>query len=232
MAAEFDLSQLDEIPDVIAPGTQTAPPPLRPLGASPARSATRQRRALAVAAGVVWLAAQVVVLGLRTDTARLGTAYLLAQVALPALLSAALVGAVLWPGRDSLGASSRSLAGLSGAALAVMAAVVLSCPMPFAYVPPPGSMAFGQWVLVCGDIVAIMGAVPLALMAGAFRSSFPAAATARTAALGAACGLAAVTAMHLHCENIEPLHLAVGHIVPATALALFSAFVLRRVTRA
>ncbi|MEZ4299035.1 MAG: NrsF family protein [Polyangiaceae bacterium] len=235
MDADFDLSRLDEIPDfVAAPAPPRAAPAPRPAAglAGPARDALRKQRALAVTAAVVWLVAQVATLGLRTDLDKLGKVYPLVQIGGPALLAAAALALAAWPSRDGLGASSRTLGAVAWGAIAALAAATIVLPLPFDYTPPPGSIPTVPWALVCADIVLVMGALPLAIFAAAWRRSFPAASSARTAALGAAAGLGAVTSMHLHCENIFAYHVVVAHMIPAALLAAAGAFVLHRITRA
>lgn len=237
MNADFDLRQLDDIPDVIPPEERQAsagPPHLAPRAATtaagPSRASVRRQRAVALVASLGWLVWQVAALGLRTDMAKLGIAYPIAQVALPALLGAAALAIALWPGRDGLGAGVASIRGLSVVALLGMTAVTLFFPLPFAYTPPK-LFGFLQWTLICADIVAVMGVLPLALAAVALRRSFVTAATEKSAAIGVACGLGAVTAMHLHCENLQPAHMALGHMVPAMVLAAAGALLLRYVTK-
>lgn len=235
MDADFDLSRLDEIPDVIPArdAAERPPPPRVATGAAgPARGVVRRQRALALLGGLAWFVAQIATLGLRTDIPRLGTLFTLVQVAVPALLGATALGLALWPGRDGLGARAGTLRVGTIAVLAGLTAVTVLVPPPFAYVPPPGMPPPLTWIIVCADIVLVMGAIPLALAAAAWRRSFAVSAAERTAALGAACGLGAVTTMQLHCENILPLHVTFAHILPAAVLALAGAYVLYRFTRA
>jgi hypothetical protein len=233
--ADFDLSRLDEIPDVI-PAHDAAQRPIPPRitsgAAGPTRAVVRRQRALALLGGLAWFVAQVATLGLRTDIARLGMTFTLVQVAAPALLGAITLGIALWPGRDGLGARAGMLRNVTIAALVGLTALTLLMPPPFEYRAPVGMPPPVAWVIVCADIVFVMGAIPLAFAAAAWRRSFAVSAAERTFALGAACGLGAVTTMQLHCENIMPLHVTFGHIVPAAALALAGAFVLNRITRA
>lgn len=236
MDAEFDLSRLDEIPDVVPArelARPAAPPPRVVAGeAGPARAVVRRRRALALLGGLAWFAAQVGALGLRTDLPRLGLFFTLVQTALPAAFGAAALGLALWPGRDGLGARAGTLRAATITVLAALAAVAFLVPPPFEYVAPPGMPPPVAWILVCADIVLVMGAVPLALAAAAWRRAFAVSSAERTGAIGAACGLGAVTSMQLHCENILPVHVAFGHVLPAVVLSLVGALVLHRFTRA
>src|SRR5262245_33753795 len=140
---DFNLSRLNDIPDVIPAGDAAAkvppPPPLTEATESPVRAVTRRRRALAVLGAVAWLAAQAVALGLRTDLERLGTAYALTQIAVPAVAGAAALAVAVWPGRDGLGARAGTLRAVIVAALGAIAAVALLVPLPFPYAPPAGS---------------------------------------------------------------------------------------------
>lgn len=233
--ADLDLNRLDEIPDVWAqPPAQEIPPPPRFAleEAGPVRGVVRRRRAFALLGGFAWLAAQVGVLGLRTDFDQLGTVFSLIQVALPAALGAVSLAVFLWPGRDGLGARPATLRAVTMLVLVALTAVTFVYPAPFKYVAPPGLPPPLAWMLVCADIVFVMGVIPLAAAAAAWRRGFAVAAAERTAALGAAAGFGAITSMHLHCQNILPEHVLFGHIVPAAALALLGGLVLHRLTRA
>ncbi|MEZ4307459.1 MAG: hypothetical protein R3F14_05360 [Polyangiaceae bacterium] len=234
MDADFDLSRLDEIPDfVAAPAPPRAAPAPRPAAglAGPARDALRKQRALAVTAAVVWLVAQVATLGLRTDLDKLGKVYPLVQIAGPALLAAAALALAAWPSRDGLAPPHAPSAPSRGARSPRSPPPRSSSPSVRLHASP-GLDPPVPWALVCADIVLVMGALPLAIFAAAWRRSFPAASSARTAALGAAAGLGAVTSMHLHCENIFAYHVVVAHMIPAALLAAAGAFVLHRITRA
>lgn len=234
--ADFDLRRFDDIPDVLAPAEREADaaPRMAPRAttsaAGPSRARVRRQRAAAFVASLAWLVWQVITLGPRTDTAKLGIAYPVAQIALPAVLGAVALGVALWPSRDGLGAGAASVRGVAVLSMLAMTAVALFFPLPFAYTPP-GLFGFLQWVLICADIVAVMGVLPLALAAVVLRRSFVTAATEKSAAIGVACGLGAVTAMHLHCENLQPAHMVLGHMVPAAVLAVAGALLLRYVTR-
>ena len=70
------------------------------------------------------------------------------------------------------------------------------------------------------------------LAAVVLRRSFASAAGWRSAAVGAACGLAAGAAMHLHCENVLPVHMVLSHAVPALLLGVAGALLLGRTARA
>ena len=110
--------------------------------------------------------------------------------------------------------------------------------MDGSYPPPTFARAFqGGIVLMIAAFFrsnqpAVMAAVPLVLAGVVLRRSFVAASMERSAAVGAACALAAVTTMHLHCENIQVGHMLLGHMVPAAAITVLAALVLRSVTRA
>lgn len=236
MSADFDLSKLDDIPDVVpAAGRDAAPPPVAPRASSriagPSRAELRGRRWIVLGVALAWLAGHLGVLAIRADFAKLGALYVLLQVALPAVLGAVSLGVALSPGRDGLGVGVGLARAVALASVAGMTLLTAAMPLPFPYVPPPG-LTFGQWVIICGDIIAVMAAVPLVLAGVVLRRSFVAASMERSAAVGAACALAAVTTMHLHCENIQVGHMLLGHMVPAAAITVLAALVLRSVTRA
>lgn len=235
MDADFDLSRMDDIPDALPAADRGAPSPTpapreSTLVAGPSRADLRRRRALAMAVSLAWLAGHIVLLSVRADLAKLGVLYPLLEIALPAVLSAVALGLALSPGRDGLGASVASLRGITLLAIAGVPLLAAVLPLPFPYVPPT-IFTFGQWVIICGDIIAVMAAVPLVLAAVVLRRSFVAASLERSAAVGASCCLAAVTTMHLHCENIQVAHVLVGHMLPAIAITIVAALVLRSVTR-
>ncbi len=236
MEADFDLSRLDEIPDVVtaadrgAPSTPSLAPRVPATAAGPSRAELRSRRAIAIFVSLLWLAGHLVVLAVRADLAKLGVLYPTLQIALPGLLAATAISLALWPGRDGLGAGVTSLRGIALASMLGMALLTAALPLPFPYVPPT-LFTFGQWVIICGDIIAVMAALPLVLAAVVLRRSFVTASFERGAAVGTACSLAAVATMHLHCENIQVAHVLVGHVAPAIAITLLAALVLRSVTR-
>lgn len=238
MDADFDLSRLNEIPDVLPPAVREATEKVPPLGprasatsSGPARGSVRAQRAAALAVSAGWLVIQVLTLGFRSDFAKLGLSYPLAQIGLPAALSALALGLAIWPGKEGLGAGVAPLRTVAIAGLGAMTIVAFAWPLPFPYTPP-SLFGFSQWVLICADIVAVMGAVPLVLAAVVFRRSFATAATERSAAVGTACALGAVTAMHLHCENMQPAHMLAAHMVPAIGLAVIATLILRHTARA
>jgi hypothetical protein len=236
MEADFDLSRLDEIPDVLPPEL-AAPVPVPPVGlptspgvAGPARGSLRTQRAVAFVVSLGWLAFQTVTLGLRPDFAKLGLPYILALIVFPAVLSAAALGIAIWPGRDGLGVGVTPLRVVALAGIVGVPLLALFFPVPFEYVST-SRLSFAQWVLVCWDVVAVMGAVPLVLAAVVLRRSFPVAATERAATIGVACGMGALTAMHLHCPNIQPAHVLASHVGPAVVLAIVAAVILRHTSR-
>jgi len=239
MDGDRNPTSFDDIPDPLAgAGVDLSrawdggSPPAAPVVAGPTRAEVRRRRLLAAAVGLGWLALHVAVLGVRADLDRLGVPYVAAQVVLPALLVTVTLGLALRPGRDGLGTGVSLLrwAGILG--LAVVLAVALFFPPPFASAATPGLGAFCKSALICADIVAMMGVVPLVLAAVALRGAFASAAAERTLAAAAACGLASVSAMHLHCGNIAPMHVALGHVLPALVLTAIAVALVPRLTRA
>jgi hypothetical protein len=101
--------------------------------------------------------------------------------------------------------------------------------MPRAAEPDAGS-ALG--ILVCFDITLAWTAVPLLCAALTLRAAFASGVRWRSALLGAALGLFAGATMNLHCPNVAPLHVLVGHGLPIIASTILGAVVLGYRTRA
>lgn len=151
---------------------------------------------------------------------------------MPALLSSGLLALATWPGRDGLGARAGTLRAFTVASLMAVSAGVLLMPAPFDFTPHPGADPPVTWALICADVILVMGAIPLAAATAAWRRAFAVAALERSAALGAAGGLGALSVMHLCCDNVVPLHMAFGHLLPAMLLVVVAALLLHRFTRA
>ena len=87
-------------------------------------------------------------------------------------------------------------------------------------------------ILVCFDLTVVWAAVPLLAAAVVLRGAFAAGARWRSALLGGAVGLFAGATMNLHCPNVAPAHVVIGHGLAVLLAALLGAFALTHRTRA
>jgi hypothetical protein len=235
-----DLSFLDQIPDPLPEDQRpqsngAAPPELRPPLPSPRlavksldRTQVRRRRWVALGLSGAWLLTHLVVYGVRQDLATLPASYVAVQMGLPFGVAVASLAVALSPGKLGLGVS-----------LGALATVVLLGPLSFwlaaLAMPRPGTASGDAGLfsaLVCFDITLLWAALPLVAAAFALRRSFAGGAVWRSALIGAASGLFSGAVMNLHCTNVDPLHMAMGHGLPIVAGALIGAAVLVRWLRA
>lgn len=230
-----DLSLLDEIPD---PASEPTAQPLR-LPALPAlphrlterapdrlQMQRRRRNALVLSGG--WLLSHLAVFGLRQDLRQLSSTYLLAQVGLPFALASASLYVATRPGRLGLGLSWAVVATLAVLGPVSFWVAGVLTPVPYA------TTADNQpWLgaLVCSDIMLAWMSAPLFAAAFALRGAFAAAAVWRSALVGASVGLLSGVTINLHCSNVHPFHLAVGHGVPVVLGCIIGAFVVTRWVR-
>jgi Negative regulator of sigma F len=236
-----DLSFLNQIPDPLpsktgeaearpAAGSGRAAGARAPKAASPTRSATRQRRAAALALSVAWLCAHLAVYGVRQDFAQLPTGYIAAQVVLPMLFGICCLIAALAPGKLGLGLG----VGLVGAMalLGPLSFWLLATGVPMPHPPAAGGMGFWLGSLLCMDITLSWAAAPLLLVALSLRRAFAGAAAPRSALVGAALGLLSGGAINLHCSNVDRWHMLAGHGIPVLVAASLGALLVVRWTRA
>jgi hypothetical protein len=240
-----DLSFLDQIPDPVPEDQRpdaersarkangTTPEPRQPLPPrfgvkSPDRAELRRRRWVALGLSAAWLVTHLVVYGVRQDLATLPAGYVAVQIGLPFGVAVASLSVALSPGKLGLGVS-----------LGALAALVFLGPLSFwlsAFaLPSPGATPGDDGMfaaLVCFDITLLWAVLPLLAAAFALRRSFAGGAVWRSALIGAAAGLFSGAAMNLHCTNVDPLHMALGHGLPIVLGALVGAFVLARWLRA
>lgn len=170
------------------------------------RQLVRQRRVLALLGGLSWLAAHLAVYGIRTDLAGLPIGYVAAQIALPALLATGSLVIALGSGRLGLGVKIGLVSTLAVLGPASFCLIALGAPLP--RVPEPGTLID---TLLCFDITVAWVAVPLLCAAITLRGAFAAGARWRSALVGAAIGLFAGATMNLHCPNVAPAHMLLGH---------------------
>lgn len=220
----FDVRDLQGIPDPIDGRSLGPVPPARAAGApGRTRGDLRRARLVALVVGVTWVVALVFLLGLRGDLAV--TPVMLAHIGLPALLGGTTLGLALWPGRLGLGAH-------------VVPTVIVALGGPIAFVALAAAFpatedrsTLARGVFICGDIVLLLGAVPLAAVAWAQRRTAVTAAPWRSVLLGVAVGLAGAAALGMHCNIADGLHVALGHGWPIVALGIIGWGLVRRVTR-
>jgi hypothetical protein len=221
------------VPDPL--GTAAAVAPALPrlslalARSAPDRAQMRRRRRCALVLSLAWLTSHVAVFGLRHDLGQLPLAYLSSQVGAPLLLAFASIYVATRPGRLGLGSRLGWIAALAiGGPLSfwLIGALV---PLPHA-APPEARPWLGA--LLCSDVMLAWMSAPLFFAAVALRGTFAAATIWRSALVGAAVGLFSGGAINLHCDNILPFHLVVGHGAPVVAAALFGAFVMVRWVRA
>jgi hypothetical protein len=221
------LAHLGEIPDPggigVRPPTQS---PARSVG--PARRVVRGRRALALAASVVWIGANLVVFRLRGDFPALPLAYLQADIALPYALAAGCLALALAPGRLGLGANVRLLALLAVLGPALFWLLAAGAPLLDASGTTSNSLAAA---LKCLGLTLLWTTVPLCLAALTLRGAFPAASGWRGALVGAAAGLCAGATINLHCPNVASFHVLTGHGLPLLLATFFGALVVARSAR-
>jgi hypothetical protein len=238
-----DLPSFDQIPDPIpedqrpraansgkgpvVPASEvrpSQPAPRRLDGVSPNRAQTRRRRWIALALSGAWLGTHLAVYGVRQDLMALPAAYVAVQVGLPFVFAVASLSVALSPGRLGLGMSLGAIAtvGLLGPVSFWLSA--LGMPKPAGL---PGNSGLLS-ALVCFDITLLWAALPLVAAAFSLRRMFASGAAWRSALVGAAAGLFSGAVMNLHCPNVDPLHMVLGHGVPILIGGLVGAFLLSR----
>jgi hypothetical protein len=217
-----------EIPDPLAP--RGTPPVSRPpvLDEAPQRTLTRQRRLLALTGSIAWLAAHLVVYGIRSDLGELSVPYLAAQIFLPFLVASGSLAVALGPGKLGLGLKITLIAALAVLGPITFCLIALGAPVPRA-VSDGGALLP---IFVCFDITVAWAAVPLLLAALSLRGAFAAGARWRSALVGAGVGLAAGATMNVHCPNVAPAHMLFGHGLPVLVATLLGAAFLTYRSRA
>jgi hypothetical protein len=228
-----DLSFLNEIPDPVppeAPQRPAAKPAPELQRAAPTRSAAKRRRVAALGVTLAWLCTHLVVFGVRQDFGQLPATYIAAQVLLPSLFGASCLVVALAPGRLGLGLGVSLVSGMT--LIGPLSFWLLMLGMPAPHPAPATSHGFWLGSMVCLDITLSWAAAPLLLLALSLRRSFAAQAARRSALVGAALGLLSGAAINLHCSNVDPRHMLVGHGTPVALAALVGAFLVVRWTRA
>jgi hypothetical protein len=223
------LTQLADIPD---PLKQEASAPLvdpPSLPEAPVRAQVQSRRLTVLVASVAWLGMHLAVYGIRTDLRSLPPAYLLAQIVLPAMLSVSSLLVAMGPGRLGLGPKIGIASALAVLGPLSFCLIGVGAPTPR---PPTDDEGGLVGSLLCFDLTVAWVAVPLFGAAIALRGAFAAGSRWRSALVGAAIGLFSGATMNLHCPNVAPVHVLVGHGFSVLLAALIGAFALVQRTRA
>jgi hypothetical protein len=232
MNDDLDLKQLDDIGD---PFAGEAAAPARPMTVAtlpePVRSSpTRPRvRALRWAALIVAVAIDAVWVAVHEHRPDLGTAPA-TQIVLGLLVPAVaglLALAAVRSGPRGLGLPTQKLSALLAAgALLFLVGTIVTAPSA---APEPDFWAHAEH---CMKATLGFTLIPLALGLWAFRRSFAAAATWRTAAIGAAAGALAATVMSVACSVTSAPHVLLGHGLMMLVAGVVGAVVAPLVARA
>ena len=215
---------LGEIPDPTVPASAPAQFRLPSLPGAATREVVQSRRLAALLGGLSWLGVHLAVYGIRTDLRGLPFTYVAAQIVLPAVLATGSLVVALGSGKLGLGLKIGLVSMLAVLGPASFCVIAVGAPVP--YVGDPGTLVD---TVLCFDITIAWVAVPLLCAALTLRGAFAAGARWRSALVGAGIGLFAGATMNLHCPNVAPAHMLLGHglavVVAATLGAL--ALVLR-----
>lgn len=211
------------IPDPVRePSSRPLPaPPPTPDEPSPTRDQSARRRAVAVLAAVIWIAAVVAFgLGFRPDLLR------------PEVL----VQLSLWTIAVPLGLSVALRPRASGWPPGVIALRVALVGIAVAFVglalwPVPGVSAplTAGSVGVCLSLALVLAVPPLAFAIFVLHRAFLNAPALRGAVVGAVCGLAGSVGIHSHCPVVTTGHVLLAHGLPVLVLGVAGAlFGIRR----
>jgi hypothetical protein len=196
---------------------------------SPERAVMQKRRVAALSGSLLWLGAQLAVFGMRRDLAELPFVYVAAQVLLPVGLAVSTLVLALQPGKLGLGMRLGPLSTFAVLAPAAFALAAAGTPLP---TEPRAGAVSPLGMGVCFGLSVAWASIPLLLLALSLRGAFAAAARWRSALVGAGAGLFAGATINLHCPNLAPLHLLLGHGLPVLIATLAGACLLARGTEA
>jgi hypothetical protein len=210
-----------EIPDPAAPASHPAQVRLPSLPGAPTRQVVQGRRAAALVGGLSWLGVHLAVYGIRTDLGGLPFTYVAAQMVLPVLLATGSLVVGLSSGKLGLGLKIGLVSSLAILGPASFCVIALGAPVP--RVPEPGTLLD---TVLCFDITVAWVAVPLLCAAITLRGAFAAGARWRSALVGAGIGLFAGATMNLHCPNVAPAHMLLGHGLAVVVAAVLGALAL------
>lgn len=214
-------ARLDEIPDPAGSASPRLEFRLPSLPRTTTRQLVRSRRLAALLGGLAWLGTHLAVYGVRTDLTGLPFIYVAAQILLPILLATGSLFVAFGPGRLGLGLRSGLISSLAVLGPVSFCAVAFGAPAPRP--PEPATLLD---TLLCFDITIAWVAVPLLCAAVTLLGAFAAGARWRSALVGAGIGLFAGATMNLHCPNLAPAHMLLGHGLPVIVAALLGGLVL------
>jgi hypothetical protein len=214
---ELDLSRFSEVPDpvILAPVPPRAAPP---VVASPTRAAMRTRKLMALGLTLAWFVVLLLVFGTSTSMTMMSLSL---YAVVPALFGALALAIALRSGSSGLGSKSRTFQVTTLLFPVLLVLVVLLGPR----IEHDG---FSRAAFVCGDIILLLGVVPLMTAMYALRRFCVTGAVWRSALVGLGIGLVTASVNALHCSNVDAMHVAVGHFWPVPVFVLFATVVLRR----
>ena len=228
MTDDLDLGQFESIGDPFAGAAGTPVEPLRPATAaalarpSPARGRVRAVRVAAVGCAVLLEAGWVALHGLRRDMPVQPGGAIAIELAIPLIAAGLALGAATARGARGLGLTATRIV---AAALGVPAFFALATVLTAA--PDVDDGHFWSHTLLCMCASFVLAAVPFALIVGAFRRSFVAAAGWRTATLGVAAGGIAAATLSVTCTVGTMGHIVLGHGIVFLMAALAGGAVAR-----
>jgi hypothetical protein len=194
-------------------------PPTEP---SPTRADFRSRRMVAIVLSIAWLAAMLVLLGVRQSIA---PSIVLFHIAIPSALGVVALGLSLSRGRLGLGPSVRNavLFALVPPAIFLVIGLVFQAPM---------GAEDQRDKLQCGAVEALAGLVSLAIAAIGLARSQVTNGRWRGALLGSAIGLVWAGLWGIHCADSSRAHVVLAHGLPVLVFAGAGGVILSRVSRA
>jgi hypothetical protein len=222
-------ARFSEIPDPSSAPEPASPLRLPSLAPSPERSRVRKQRLAALTGSVAWLLTHLVFYGVRTDFRGLPALYVAAQILLPFCVAVASLLVALSYGKLGLGAKIGLVSGLAVLGPLAFCLVAFGAPVPYVADSEAASLL---GILVCFDITVAWAAVPLLCAGLTLPGAFASGVRWRSALVGAAIGLFAGATMNLHCPNVAPLHVLMGHGLPVIVATILGAVVLGYRSRA
>jgi hypothetical protein len=213
-----------DVPDPFA-GAKAPARPLRlpELPLTPDRTLVRKRRLAALFGSLVWIGLHITVFGVRRDLGELPLAYVGGQILLPFAFAVLALAVALGSGKLGLGMRVGLVIALAVIGPASFALIAAGAPMPAE--APDGAVGLSG-MLLCFDITLACAAVPFLLAMLTLRGAFAAAARIRSALVGAGVGLLAGATINLHCANVAPIHMLLGHGLPVIIATLLGALLL------
>ncbi len=224
------LARLGEIPDPTRVGEVPALSLTKAMPkAGPSRRVVRNRRLAALAGSAAWIVTHLSIFGIRGDLHELPFLYVAGQVLVPFIVAVCSLLVALLPGKLGLGLKVGLIAGLALLGPASFCLFALGAPVPHA---PPTSVSNVLGTLLCFDLTVAWAAVPILCAVLSLRGAFAAGARWRSALVGAGAGLFAGATMNLHCSNVTPTHVLLGHGIPVILATLLGGLFLAARARA